>query len=684
MEGKLPSAASAAGTRTKVHRPGTVSLASSLLHEHRTSYTVVVLAVIAASALTSAWTQVTIAARMGDGLPDSATLNAYSRLLLQETQEVAKQLSITAACLCGFISIFLVVTSVGFLIERRRREYALMRLAGAAPGQVRRLSLLEFMIPLGLADLLGSAVGCLLVPAFAKSLTDSGLEELTLVARPHPLGAVISFVGILLSCLVGAWFAARRITSVSPIEAMQTPGNRAASKSVGPLRLIIALVGLAGGLILVFHDFHDMDSPSQILAASACLLVAVGALAPALVSVCANLFGLPFQFASQGSGLLARQRARKETRSSTAIALPVILMLVIMTGLLSLARVGWATDTSAQYKPASADVLVTAGADRTAELDRRIRSSSDVDSAVTYSKDEWKFESDGTGTGDDAEATDGFLDLTTMHFNKSGRAASTLGPVFIKGSLADLGPGRAAVTPDWPLYHDGQDPIGRTVTLVDRNDKRHRITITAVVDPSRTGQRCEYLSTDTGLAGLAPDPRGLTTLIRANQGVQVDDLVNQLNDSWGHRDIRARTKKDHIRYSIGRSQEVQRALPKMVEGAVVLTSIFLIQSCVIAISERRNENRRMHAAGVSRGTLVRISVWESVIDTLSATFLSALVMVGVLAIIVRAMKKSSSDMSMIPLPYDYFLIMALCALALAALVSWLYGWFSSRADRTRR
>ena len=673
-----------AGTRTgTVKRPDLPSLVLSLLHEHRASYTVMVLAVIASSALTSAWVQVALAARMGDGMPDMRTLSVFDRTMAQSAQEAAKQLSIMAACVCGFISIFLVITSVGFLIERRRREYAMMRLSGASPRRVRLICLLEFIIPLGLADLIGSAAGCFLVPSFAKSLINSGLEQLSMTARPHPEGVLISFGGILLACLIGAWFAARRITSISPIEAMQASEHRAGAKPIGPLRLVIALAGLAGGLVLVFHNFRDMDVESQILAATGCMLVAVGALAPVLVSACNNLIGIPFQLVSHGSGLLARQRAYKESRSSTAIALPVILMLVIMTGMLSMARTSWANSTINQYKPVTADVLISAGSKRTGDLDRRLQSSSDIESAVTYSKDVWKAEEDRTSADDDEEATDNLPAITTMHISKAGNATDELSPIFVKGSADDLGPGRIAVTPDWSLYHSKRDPLGHKLVLVDKNNRRHTVTITAVVDMTHTGRTEQYLSTDTDLIDLAPDPRGLTTLVKAAPGVQTDDLVGRLNGSWDHKDIKARTRKEHIRYDIGRSQEVQRALPKMVGGAVILTSIFLVQSCAIAVSEHRQENRRMHAAGVVRGTSVRASVWESMIDTLSATLLSALAMVGVLAIIFRALSKQV-DMDMVPLPYDYFLIMALCALVLAALVSGVYGWFSSRADRTRR
>ncbi|MCT6920420.1 MAG: hypothetical protein M3Z49_14510, partial [Bifidobacteriales bacterium] len=174
--------------------------------------------------------------------------------------------------------------------------------------------------------------------------------------------------------LLGTWFAARRITAISPIEALQDSGNRSGTKSIGPLRLIIALAGLAGGLAMVYHRFKGMDIEIQIMASTGCLLVIIGALAPVLVPACANLIGIPFQLAFRGAGLLARQRARKENRSSTAVAVPIILMLVIVTGFIALGRSGWAQEAISRYKPIAAETMINAETNDPRDLDRRLRS----------------------------------------------------------------------------------------------------------------------------------------------------------------------------------------------------------------------------------------------------------------------------------------------------------------------
>ncbi len=426
---------------------------------------------------------------------------------------------------------------------------------------------------------------------------------------------------------------------------------------------------------MVYHRFNGMDIEIQILASTGCLLVIIGALAPVLVPACANLIGIPFQLAFRGAGLLARQRARKENRSSTAVAVPIILMLVIVTGIIALVRSSWAQEAISRYKPVAAETMITAESNDPRDLDRQLRSTADVESAVTYSKGSWKT-ADKEDTGGNGEPS-----VMAMHVNKAGKSVNTISPIFIEGSAADLGPGKIAVIASGRAQE--KNPIGRKLTLIDRYDKGHTLTITAVVDMTPTGQMGQYLMTDADLLQLAPDNSGSTTLARTAPEIRTDDLINKLNASWDRKGIKACTKKEYIRSEIQRSQEVQRAMPQMVNGAIVLTAIFLIQACAIAVNERHQENRRMQAAGVSRGTLVCSSIVESVIDALSAILLSALAMAGVLAVIFHQLS-DQIDMSVVPLPYGYFLIMALWTIGLAAAASGLYSWFSSRADTTRR
>src|SRR5260370_5537819 len=50
------------------------------------------------------------------------------------------------AAVSAFVAVFVVASTFGFAVTQRRRELALLRLAGATPAQVRRMLLAEALI----------------------------------------------------------------------------------------------------------------------------------------------------------------------------------------------------------------------------------------------------------------------------------------------------------------------------------------------------------------------------------------------------------------------------------------------------------------------------------------------------------------------------------------------------------
>lgn len=64
----------------------------------------------------------------------------------------------TAGGVTGFVSVFVVASTFAFAVAQRRREFGLLRTAGATPGQIRRAVLTEALLVGGPA----SAAGCVL------------------------------------------------------------------------------------------------------------------------------------------------------------------------------------------------------------------------------------------------------------------------------------------------------------------------------------------------------------------------------------------------------------------------------------------------------------------------------------------------------------------------------------------
>lgn len=81
----------------------------------------------------------------------------------------------TAGGVAGFVSVFVVASTFAFTVAQRRREFGLLRTAGATPGQIRRLVVSEAL----LIGVLASAAGCVLgsygAPKLAEWTVDEGL-----------------------------------------------------------------------------------------------------------------------------------------------------------------------------------------------------------------------------------------------------------------------------------------------------------------------------------------------------------------------------------------------------------------------------------------------------------------------------------------------------------------------------
>jgi hypothetical protein len=81
------------------------------------------------------------------------------------------------------------------------------------------------------------------------------------------------------------------------------------------------------------------------------------------------------------------------------------------------------------------------------------------------------------------------------------------------------------------------------------------------------------------------------------------------------------TKQECIDYFARERRSQQHGLAIVIVGGPALAAIFLIQSCAIAMTERREENRRLRRLGVPRGSVVSAGIWEVVLDVFSATVL---------------------------------------------------------------
>ncbi|MCL6737851.1 ABC transporter permease [Streptomyces neyagawaensis] len=265
----------------------------------------------------------------------------------------------TAAGVTAFVSVFVTASTFAFVVALRRREFGLLRMAGATPGQVRRLLLGEALAVGVAASAAGCALGTWGAPVLIGELVAGGVAP-SWFALPDSVVwpyHVAFWTGVSVA-FAGAWVAARRAGRIGPVEAL-----REASVDTAVLprsRRVIGVALLAAGLGLLAWRWGT--DPAELLKRKTyttqpmLLITAVAALAPLLVRPLVRLIGAALPGAV---GLLVRENAATSVRRTAAVAAPVLVTVALAGSLLgSSATVAGAKAAEAEART-RADFVVT-------------------------------------------------------------------------------------------------------------------------------------------------------------------------------------------------------------------------------------------------------------------------------------------------------------------------------------
>ncbi|GAA5197290.1 FtsX-like permease family protein [Rugosimonospora acidiphila] len=250
----------------------------------------------------------------------------------------------------AFAAVFVLTGTVALGVRQRLRELALLRTAGATPGQLRRLLGVESVVLAALAALPAAPLGIVFARAVAARFRALHAVPAQFSVRVDvPVMLLGALAGVLVT-FVGARIAARRAVRIAPTQALTETATAGAGGLVP--RVLIAVV-TAGGAIAVL-TFVPLDGPlgmGMSFVSSALLLCAVAAVGPYLVRPL-TLLARPLGLA----GLLTRA----EYRRVAAVAVPLVLMFGInATMLLNSALLTKLTEREQAARDAAATAQVT-------------------------------------------------------------------------------------------------------------------------------------------------------------------------------------------------------------------------------------------------------------------------------------------------------------------------------------
>ncbi|MFJ8014446.1 ABC transporter permease [Streptomyces sp. NPDC096339] len=512
----------------------------------------------------------------------------------------------TAGGVTGFVSVFVVASTFAFAVAQRRKEFALLRTAGATPGQIRRMVLTEAL----LLGVLASAVGCLLgsygAPLVARWSVDADLAPRRFAIGDATWPYHLAFWTGLLVALAGVAAASRRAGRVGPAEALREAAVE--TRTMTPGRWVLGagllLTGLVTLAIALLDDPSDLLHRKTYTSRPMLLIVAFALLAPVLVRPLVRLVAwLPARLPGAG-GMLVRENAAAGTRRTAAIAAPVLVTVALAGSLMgATATLNEAKATEVRQRT-TADFVITAGAggfDRAAV--ERLRAVPGAEISATAATAVYVLEEGVALIRSDARAVD------------PAALARTAELPLIAGSVADLDDGSVIVTGEWERH-----TVGSTVDLWLGDGSRKTLRIAGVMAIG-TGNNGAYV-TAANATGAPVDRID----VRLTPGADATAVGSGLARAVGQAGGKLLTKDQWVAAVYPKTTRTTRLGFLLVLGiALLYTGIALANTLVMATSDRARDLAVLRLAGATRWQVLRLVAWEALLVVLVGAVTGALV-----------------------------------------------------------
>lgn len=507
------------------------------------------------------------------------------------------------ALISVFVAAIVIYNTFAILVAQRQREMALLRCVGSARGQVFRSVLTEALV----VGLLASAVGVAAGMAAGWAGFAFGGEALgadtsqSLVVGPLPVavGMTVGTVMALGAALLPAW----RATRVPPLAALRTSATaQGLEKGIGWTRIVIGAVLflISGGIVFVATNSSSLGTTGMVLTTVAGLICFVGVvvLSPLLVRAVVAAVSPLMRRIGVASMLAADNSRRSPKRAATAmIALTVGATLITGYAVVNASLKTTMDEMLAEQFPA--DYLVSAPMD-------------EPDAVIPQSSVDALKESDATGTVIEQRQTYIESDEATGDLPVSTYIGGTLGDDLkndaVSGSLADVGPGKVAVSEG---YAGGREAGDMLALATEDGEKDYEIA--AVLQDGGV------------LWGATLTPRDFEKAFPSVDGTS-DMLVNGADGASAQqvRDAVYDAVADAPTVGVDSMAEMKAqfddvlniaflAIAAMLGLAIIIAVFGIANTMALSVLERTRESAMLRALGLARGQLRRMLSIEAVV-----------------------------------------------------------------------
>lgn len=514
----------------------------------------------------------------------------------------------TAGGVTAFVSVFVVASTFAFAVDRRRREFGLLRTAGATPGQLRRTVLTEALGVGVLASAAGCVLGAYAAPRLAALVVEEGLAPAWFTIGDHTWPYHAAFWAGLVVALCGATAAAWRAGRTGPVEALREASvdTRAMTRGrwvCGAGLLLTALVTL---VLALADDPGDLLHRKTYVSRPMPLIAAAALLAPVVVRPTARLLTwLPARLPG-ATGVLARENTVAGVRRTAAVAAPVLVTVALTGSLLgAVATLNGAKAAEVRERTAAAFVVTApSGAGFDAATVARLRAVPGAELSPTSSSAVYVLEDGVALIRSDARAVAAPESLT----------ATTRLPL-AAGKVSDLDDDSIIVNEEWEEHTVGR-PV--RVWLGDGTLKTLRI---AAVMHTGTGDNGVYV-TAANAAG-APVDRVDVALV---DGADGDTVAAGLRGAVASVGGRVSSGDEWAEAALAESGGIPRTGLLLVLGiALLYTGISVVNTMLTATSDRVRDLTVLRLTGATDAQVLRLLAVESLTVAAVGTLLGLLV-----------------------------------------------------------
>ncbi|MFD7429443.1 FtsX-like permease family protein [Streptomyces sp. NPDC059818] len=495
----------------------------------------------------------------------------------------------TAAGITAFVSVSVVASTFSYGVAQRRREFGLLRTAGATPGQVRRLVYAEAVLVGVLASAAGCRLGLLGAPRLASWMAGEGIAPRWFAIGDQSWPLHTAFWTGLAVALAGAVTAAHRAGRTGPVEALRESAVDSGSMPLSRV-LLGAAVLLTGAVVVALALVQDPGGVLRrktYLTQPMLLIVGLALFAPVLVRpVTRFLTWLPARLPG-ATGVLARENASAGLRRTAAVAAPVLVTVALAASLMGTTATIDAARAAEARAQVTADFVVPADGEHASLSPRFVERARHIPGAAVSASRSTSVTVLEEGTAlvrSEARAVD-----------PADAAAVSALPV-VAGRFADLDDGGIVVNEEWLTT-----TVGERVGVWLGDGRKVTLRVVAVLSTG-TGNNGVYLTPhnaagagidriDVGVRGGADRSAVAEALYAAGRATGTGVLTTAQWVRAGHPPTGGSTRL---------------GLLMILAIALVYTGIALANTQVMATADRVRDLAVLRLAGATKAQVLRV------------------------------------------------------------------------------